>query len=54
MISVKLSYISAQLGWRLIGPDQMIGEVVTDSRTVNDGDCFIALYGDNFDAHQFI
>jgi len=54
MIKVKLSYIAAQLGWRLLGPDQTIDSVVTDSRQVKTGDCFIALYGDNFDAHQFI
>jgi UDP-N-acetylmuramoyl-tripeptide--D-alanyl-D-alanine ligase len=54
MIAVKLSYIAAQLGWRLLGPDQTIERVVTDSRQVAAGDCFVALYGDNFDAHQFI
>ena len=54
MIAVKLSYIAAQLGWRLLGDDQIIGDVVTDSRTVKSGDCFVALHGDKFDAHQFI
>jgi len=54
MINVKLSYIAKTLGWRHVGPDIEINQVVTDSRTVNEGDCFIALYGDNFDAHQFI
>lgn len=54
MITVKLSYIASTLGWRQVGPDIEIKQVVTDSRKVNKGDCFIALYGDNFDAHQFI
>ena len=54
MIAVKLSYIAQQLGWRLLGPDQVITQLVTDSRLVQSGDCFIALYGDNFDAHQFV
>ncbi len=54
MIAVKLSYIAKTLGWRHIGPDIEIKQVVTDSRKVTAGDCFIALYGDNFDAHQFI
>lgn len=54
MIPVKLSYIAQRLGWRLLGRDQTIDNVVSDSRKVKSGDCFIALYGDNFDAHQFI
>jgi len=54
MIAVKLSYIVAKLGWRLIGPDRMIESVITDSRQVTTGDCFVALYGETFDAHQFI
>jgi len=54
MISIKLSYIAQVLGWRHLGEDVEINQVSTDSRAVNQGDCFIALYGDNFDAHQFI
>jgi len=54
MISVQLSYIASTLGWRLIGNDGAIEKVSTDSRSVETGDCFIALYGDNFDAHDFI
>jgi UDP-N-acetylmuramoyl-tripeptide--D-alanyl-D-alanine ligase len=54
MISVQLSYIASTLGWRLVGDDRMIESVCTDSRSVKIGDCFIALYGDNFDAHDFI
>jgi len=54
MITVKLSYIASELGWRHVGPDVEITQVVTDSRQVDAGDCFIALYGENFDAHQFL
>ncbi|NRA60114.1 MAG: UDP-N-acetylmuramoyl-tripeptide--D-alanyl-D-alanine ligase [Psychrobium sp.] len=54
MIPIKLSYIAKQLGYRLIGDDQLICNIVTDSRKVDKGDCFIALYGESFDAHQFI
>lgn len=54
MISVKLSYIAKTLGWHLVGDDITISSVSTDSRTAKKGDCFIALYGDNFDAHDFI
>ena len=54
MISVELSYIAKTLGWRLVGQDMSIDNLCTDSRQVKTGDCFIALYGDNFDAHDFI
>lgn len=53
MISLSLSYIAQTLGWRLIGDDQTLTSLSTDSRQVDKGDCFIALYGDNFDAHAF-
>ncbi|MGB0835793.1 MAG: UDP-N-acetylmuramoyl-tripeptide--D-alanyl-D-alanine ligase [Psychrobium sp.] len=54
MIPLSLSYIAQTLGWRLIGEDQTLSSLSTDSRQVDKGDCFIALYGDNFDAHAFI
>ncbi len=54
MIPIKLSYIAQQLGYHLIGEDQLVCNIVTDSRNVVEGDCFIALYGDSFDAHRFI
>ena len=54
MISVQISYIAATLGWRIVGNDAVINNVCTDSREINKGDCFIALYGDSFDAHAFI
>ena len=50
MISVELSYIAKTLDWRLVGQDMSIENLCTDSRQVKTGDCFIALYGDNFDA----
>jgi len=54
MISIKLSYIAKTLGWQLLGDDVVIDSICTDSRSVSKGDCFIALYGDSFDAHAFI
>ncbi len=54
MISVHISYIATTLGWRVVGNDAVINNVCTDSRAINKGDCFIALYGDSFDAHAFI
>jgi len=34
-------------------PSEVTG-VSTDSRTINSGDCFFAIKGDNFDGHNFI
>jgi len=54
MIPIKLSYIAETLGWQLFGDDVVINNICTDSRSVSKGDCFIALYGDSFDAHAFL
>ncbi len=35
-------------------PDLKVTSLVTDSRIVNKGDCFLALKGERFDARQFI
>lgn len=35
-------------------PDTIVTSLVTDSRIVGKGDCFVALKGERFDAHQFI
>ena len=32
----------------------MVDTVSTDSRTIRDGQLFVALRGDNFDAHKFV
>ena len=39
---------------RLHGNDVRFEAVVTDSRRVARGDCFFALSGPRFDAHQFV
>lgn len=35
-------------------PDMQVASIVTDSRIVSKGDCFIALKGEHFDAREFI
>ncbi len=54
MISLSLSQISAAVNGRLIGDDAMVEQVSTDSRTLQQGDVFIALKGPNFDGHKFV
>lgn len=39
---------------RTDSPERMISRICTDSRKVADGDLFVALRGDRFDAHDFV
>jgi UDP-N-acetylmuramoyl-tripeptide--D-alanyl-D-alanine ligase len=34
--------------------DPVVGEVVSDSRTIQPGDLFVALHGPRFDGHAFV
>ena len=53
MTSVKLSALSECLNATLINGDALIQGVSTDTRNIHDGDLFIALKGERFDAHDF-
>jgi len=35
-------------------PTQIFGRVWTDTRTIEQGDLFVALVGERFDAHDFL
>lgn len=54
MIPVTLSWLSKELDGKLIGQDSELAGVSTDTRTIENGDIFLALVGPNFDGHQFI
>lgn len=54
MTGLGFSQIAKALSGRLIGPDGEMQSVSTDTRQIVAGDLFIALQGENFDAHQFI
>ncbi|MCV2884883.1 UDP-N-acetylmuramoyl-tripeptide--D-alanyl-D-alanine ligase [Aestuariibacter sp. AA17] len=54
MIAVTLSWIAEKVQGTLTGEDRQIAGVSTDTRTLADGDLFLALVGPNFDGHQFI
>ncbi|GAA5177933.1 UDP-N-acetylmuramoyl-tripeptide--D-alanyl-D-alanine ligase [Niveibacterium umoris] len=51
---MKLSEVAAALSGSLIGGDAEITSVGSDTRTLVPGQLFVALRGDNFDAHDFL
>jgi UDP-N-acetylmuramoyl-tripeptide--D-alanyl-D-alanine ligase len=55
-LRLTLGWVAEAVGGRLQGarPDQAVGEVVTDSRTLAPGDLFVALRGPRFDGHEFV
>lgn len=54
MISLSLTEIASAIDGQLVGQDTNINQIVTDSRTLQSGDLFLALKGPNFDGHRFI
>jgi len=54
MEMMRLSEAAHALGAPFSGVDVGFENVSTDSRTVKDGDLFVALVGDRFDGHEFI
>lgn len=54
MIRLKLTGVAARLNAKLIGEDIEFTGVSTDSRSINEGDLFIALSGENFDGNSFV
>jgi UDP-N-acetylmuramoyl-tripeptide--D-alanyl-D-alanine ligase len=49
-----LSQVAAAVGGRLLGADVALDGVSTDTRAIAAGQLFIALRGENFDAHDFL
>lgn len=49
-----LSQIAEPLAGKLMGKDSGFRFVSIDTRTLNSGDCFIALKGPNFDGHDYV
>ena len=54
MRAFALSELTAPLAARLRGEDARISAVSTDSRSIQPGELFVALKGENFDGHAFL
>ncbi|QWA10130.1 UDP-N-acetylmuramoyl-tripeptide--D-alanyl-D-alanine ligase [Sodalis ligni] len=54
MINVSLRTLAPLLDGELIGADCTVESVTTDSRAVGESCLFVALQGENFDAHDFV
>jgi UDP-N-acetylmuramoyl-tripeptide--D-alanyl-D-alanine ligase len=51
---MRLAEAAAALGGRASGGDALFTGVSTDSRSLREGDLFVALRGDRFDGHEFL
>mgnify|MGYP003385600787 FL=1 len=52
--ALSLSQAAVNYGGTLLYPDCHFARVCTDTRSLSSGDLFVALRGENFDAHQFL
>ena len=50
----RLSEVAQAVGGRMLGLDVALPGVSTDTRTIGEGQLFIALAGEHFDAHDFL
>ncbi len=53
MLSLELDQIARELGARLVGANATVDSVSTDTRTLAAGALFVALVGEQHDAHDF-
>lgn len=54
MSELRLTEAAERFGGTLLNPDGCFDSISIDSRTVMPGDLFVAINGENFDAHRFI
>jgi UDP-N-acetylmuramoyl-tripeptide--D-alanyl-D-alanine ligase len=54
MISMSLSKVAVAINANFIGEDIVFSGCSTDSRTIEDGNLFIALTGENYDGHDYV
>src|SRR5580765_7263062 len=53
---MTVGWLAAAVAGRIVSgdPDQVVGDIVTDSRSLQAGDFFVALRGARFDGHEFV
>jgi UDP-N-acetylmuramoyl-tripeptide--D-alanyl-D-alanine ligase len=54
MNSMSLSYAAQKINASVIGDDVTFSSVSTDTRSIQSGDLFVALKGENFDGHEYV
>ena len=52
--NMTLSLLAQELGGELLGEDLMFSNISTDTRSLESGDLYLALVGENFDGNNFI
>lgn len=52
--SFQLSELAQATGGQLVGVDQSVCRISTDTRTLQSGDLFLALTGENHDGHDYV
>ena len=54
MNSLSMKQIAIILDGELYGDDKSFSQLSINTRTINNGDLFVAIKGDNFDAHDYL
>ena len=54
IVEMPLSELKKRCGGELRGQDVRFKSVSTDSRSIGEGDVYLALKGENFDGHEFV
>ena len=55
-LRLTVGWLAAAVAGRIVSgdPEQVVGNIVTDSRSLQAGDLFVALRGPRFDGHEFV
>ena len=55
-VRLTVGWVAAAVAGRIVSGDaeQMVGNIATDSRSMQPGDLFVAIHGPRFDGHAFV